>query len=287
LASFLILGAGYMGAALAEVALEQDHSVTLADNWHLTERSRLAELEREGARVETADIRSREDVERLLEHRPDRVYLLAAQASRIVASTDPDYTETTNVTGPRRVVEALVDDGGVQLVYASSLNVYGPDLKGRIDPDHPYGPQRDLAHLSKIWGELCLDMYAREHGIDLAILRFGIVYGPSAVEHDRPEHQTVVDRFRRLASAGEPLPLDDGGKATVGVVHVEDAACIMLGMPEQSGVTVANVAAETVTVAGIAALARGEEASGSPACSFGSPFTYRYRLADYMKRALT
>ena len=59
MSSFLILGAGYMGAALAEVALEQDHDVTLADNWYLTERSRLAELEREGARVETADIRDR------------------------------------------------------------------------------------------------------------------------------------------------------------------------------------------------------------------------------------
>ncbi|HEV2814654.1 MAG TPA: NAD-dependent epimerase/dehydratase family protein, partial [Solirubrobacteraceae bacterium] len=28
------------------------------------------------------------------------------------------------------------------------------------------------------------------------------------VEHDRPESVTVIDKFRRLAAAGEPLTLD-------------------------------------------------------------------------------
>jgi UDP-glucose 4-epimerase len=284
LSSFLILGAGYMGAALAEVALEQDHEVTLADNWYLTQRDSLTELEREGARVETADIRKAEDVDRLLSQKPDRVYLLAAQASRVVASSDPDYTESTNVTGPRRVAEALAQPDSPQLVYASSLNVYGGDLEGEIAADHPYGPQGDLAHLSKIWGELCLAMYAREHGFDLAILRFGIVYGPSIVEHSNPENQTVVDKFCRLATAGEPLPVDGGGKATIGVVHVEDAACIMLEAPREPGVTVSNVAAETVTVGDVAALAGGGEATGTPRFRFESPFEYRHALRDYINR---
>jgi UDP-glucose 4-epimerase len=284
MSSLLILGAGYMGAALAEVALEQDHEVTLADNWHVTDRGQLAELEAEGATVETADIRSREDLDRLLAARPDRVYLLAAQASRLVAETDPDYTESTNVTGPRRVAEALIAAGCPPLVYASSLNVYGHGLQGQVRAGDAYGPQRDLAHLSKIWGELCLSMYAAQHGFDLALLRFGIVYGPSCVEHSAPEHQTVVDKFCKLAAAGEPLPLDDGGKATIGVVHVEDAACIMLNSPSQAGVAAANVAAESVTVGDIAALVRGEEPGGNPRFTVDTPFDYRYGLRDYLAR---
>jgi UDP-glucose 4-epimerase len=280
--SLLILGAGYMGAALAEVALEQDHDVTLADNWHATERAQLRELEAEGATIVSADIRNREDVERLVERRPERVYLLAAQASRIVAEREPDYTEETNVTGARRVAEALARTGGSALIYASSLNVYGPDPRGEVDSSYPFGPQGDLAHLSKIYAELCLELYARRAGFDLAILRFGIVYGPSAVEHSDPDHQTVVDKFRRLAAAGEELVLDDGGRRTIGVVHVEDAACIMLGAPREPGISVVNVAAESVTVAGIAALARGEQPSEQPACRFETPFDYRFRLADYM-----
>jgi nucleoside-diphosphate-sugar epimerase len=276
--SLLVLGAGYIGAALAERALDAGDSVTLADNWYATDRSQLAELEQRGARVETADVRDRSQLDDLLAKGFDRVYLLAAQASRPLSVSEPDYTEETNVTGARHVAEAVVAAGGMPLVYASSLHVYGPSPRGEIGPDHPYGRQADLAHLSKVYEELCLDMYARNHGFDLALLRLGIVYGPSPVEHGRPESQTVVDKFRRLAAAGEPLTLDAGGEATIGVVHVDDVAHIMLDATAGT----ANVAAESVTVAGVAALARGEGPSGSPACTYVTPFSYRHELAGYL-----
>jgi nucleoside-diphosphate-sugar epimerase len=125
-------------------------------------------------------------------------------------------------------------------------------------------------------------MYARREAFDLAILRLGIVYGPSPVEHERAESQTVVDKFRRLAAAGRPLPLESGGSATVGVVHVGDAARILHQAPTAPGVTIANVAAESVTVAGIAALAEGREPAEGPACSFTTPFAYRHLLAEYL-----
>jgi nucleoside-diphosphate-sugar epimerase len=281
-ARLLILGAGYLGAALAESALEQGHSVVLADNWYATDLEQLDGLKHAGAVLHTADIRNREDLDSLLAQRPQRVYLLAAQASRPLADRDPDYTEQTNLTGARRVAEAVAAAGGPALVYASSLHVYGSPLRGRIGPDHPYGPQGDLAHLSKVYAELCLGMYARGAAFDLALLRLGIVYGPSPVEHEQPESQTVVDRFRRLAARGQKLPLDDSGKATIGVVHVEDATRILLESPGGRGISAANVAAETVTVADVAALARGEEPRGSAACIFETPFTYRHRLADYL-----
>jgi nucleoside-diphosphate-sugar epimerase len=275
----LILGAGYIGAALADRALADGQDVVLADNWYATERGQLAGLEERGARVETADIRSGEDLDRLLAERPSRVYLLAAQASRPLAERDPDYTEETNVTGTRRVAERLARTQAGAVVFASSLNVYGPDLRGEVTTDHPYGRQGDLAHLAKVYGELCLDLYARAAGFALAILRLGIVYGPSPVEHDRPESQTVVDKFRRLAAAGEPLPLDNGGRATIGVVHVDDVSRVLLETPPG----VANVAAETVSVADVAALARGDEPAGGSGPTFVTPFSYRHRLADYLR----
>jgi dihydroflavonol-4-reductase len=280
----LILGAGFLGSRLGDVALAAGEDVLLADNWYATDPAQLSGLEERGARVETADIRRPDHVERLLALSPARVYLLAAQASRPLADHDPDYTEETNVTGVRRVAEAVSAVARPPaVVFASSLNVYGPDLAGEVGPERPYGPQGDLAHLSKIYGELCLSLYARRAGFDLALLRLGIVYGPSPVEHEAAESQTVVDKFRRLAAAGRPLPLDDGGRATVGVVHVEDVARAMLESPSQPGVTAANVAGETVTVADVAALAEGREATGRPGWTCSTPFEYRHRLAAYLR----
>jgi nucleoside-diphosphate-sugar epimerase len=276
----LVLGAGYVGGALAERALTAGTEVVLADNWYATRREQLAKLEERGARVETADIRHREEVDRLLAEDPERVFLLAAQASRPLSELEPDYTEETNVTGARRVAEAVAERGGPMLVYGSSLHVYGPGLTGEVDTGRPYGPQTDLAHLSKVYAELCLGLHARRGGFDLAVLRLGIVYGPSPVEHERPESQTVVDRFRRLAEAGEELQLDEGGKATIGVVHVDDAAGILL----ESDPGVANVAAETITVADVARLARGEEPTDEPAFTVRSPFGYRHTVREYLGR---
>ncbi len=278
MARVLVLGAGYIGAKLGELALGAGHEVVLADNWFATERSQLDGLAAAGARVETADIR--EDIGELLDPRPDVVHLLAAQASRPLSERDPDYTEETNVSGTRRVGRAIGEAKVPLLVFGSSLNVYGSDLTGRIGPSTPFGHPTDLAHLSKIYGEVALALKSRRFAFDLAILRLGIVYGPSPVEHSAADSQTVVDKFRQLAQAGEELPVDEGGRATIGVVHVADAARILLDAKPGAE----NVAAETVTVADVAALARGEDPAGGAAVTITSPFAYEHRLADYLRR---
>jgi nucleoside-diphosphate-sugar epimerase len=272
----LVLGAGYIGAEVGRQALARGDEVVLADNWHATDRAQLDSLD---ARVETLDIRDRDAAGALLAEGFDRVAFLAAQGSRPLSFVEPEYTEQTNLVGTRVVAELI--RAGTSVAFGSSLHVYGGGrrVSGEIGPDHGYGPQDDLAHLSKIYSELLLDLHARRAGFELATLRLGIVYGPSLVEHARPELTTVVDKFRRLADAGEELTIDDPA-ATIGVVHVEDAARILL----EAGSGVANVAAETITVGDVAALARGERATGTPACTYASPFAYAHRVRDYLSR---
>jgi UDP-glucose 4-epimerase len=276
----LVLGAGYVGAALAARALDGGREVTLADNWSATDEAQVAPLAARGARVVTADVRFPHDVDALLAAEPERIVLLAAQASRPLADADPDYTEQVNCTGVRHVAEAVARAGGPPVVFGSSLHVYGSGLSGSVGADRPYGEQGDLAHLSKVYGELVLKMHARRAGFGVSLMRLGIVYGPSPVEHDRPESVTVVDTFRRQAAAGEPLTLDDGGRATIGVVHVDDAARILLEVGEPGAF---NVAAETITVADVAALAEGREPAGGAAWTVESPFAYSHTVAEYLR----
>lgn len=276
--SILVLGAGYVGAAIAEQALDAGDDVVLADNWYATGREQLAPLEARGARVVTADLRSREEVGALVAERPDRVLLLAAQASRPLSFTEPEYTEQTNLVGPRFVAEAVAEAGGMPLLFASSLHVYGAGLSGEVRPERPYGAQGDLTHLSKVYAELLLRMLADHHGFPLAIMRLGVVYGPSPVMHDRPESVTVIDKFRRLARAGEPLTVDDGGRATIGAVHVDDCARILLEAREG----IENVAAETISVGDVAALAQGREPSGGAQWTITSPYRYEHSVAEYL-----
>src|SRR3954449_1236712 len=97
----LVLGAGYIGAKVAQLALARGEEVVLADNWHATRREQVEDL---GARVETIDVR-----EPLPALEADRVIYLAAQASRPLSWKDPAYTEQTNLVGARHVAQAAGD----------------------------------------------------------------------------------------------------------------------------------------------------------------------------------
>lgn len=277
MARLLILGSGYLGGAIAARALDAGDEVVLADNWFATERAQTAALEARGARVLDLDIRDPDALDVALAEPHDVLHLTASQASRPLSFADPDYTEETNVLGIRRVAERA----RAPVVFASSLHVYGGPLTGAVGAERPYGEQGDLAHLSKVHNELALKLFARRTGFALALLRLGIVYGPGPIEHDRPESVTVVDKFRRLAAAGEPLPLDDGGRATIGVVHLDDAARIFHAC-RPDAITAANVAAETITVGDVAALAEGRAPAGEATWTVESPFAYEHRVAEYL-----
>src|SRR5215218_2219210 len=133
----LILGAGYIGAAVAELALGRGEEVVLADNWRTTDRAQLDGLAAAGARVETADIRDRAALDALLAGAPRRVLLLASQASRPISEREPDYTEQTNLTGARLVAEAVAASSAQEVLHGSSLHVYGGGLRGEITAAAP------------------------------------------------------------------------------------------------------------------------------------------------------
>src|SRR5213593_123362 len=135
-AVILVLGAGYIGAKVAELALARGEEVVLADNWHTTAREQVEGL---GAAVLDVDVREPAQDADALALQPRRVVFLAAQASRPLSWRDPAYTEQTNLVGARLVAEAVRDAGAPPVAFGSSLHVYGPAVEGEIHHEHPYG----------------------------------------------------------------------------------------------------------------------------------------------------
>jgi DNA-directed RNA polymerase specialized sigma24 family protein len=73
----LVLGAGYIGAALAELALARGLDVTLADNWYAIARTQLSRFWRRG-RVERAALaRLRVEVPTVADRELERIDELA------------------------------------------------------------------------------------------------------------------------------------------------------------------------------------------------------------------
>ena len=148
-ASLLILGAGYIGAAIASHAAERGETWC----WPTTGTPPTARRWRASpGEVRTADIRVRSDLDALLAG-PFDVSTCRPRRRAGRCRADPEYTEQTTWW-------ACATSGGVLadvplLVYASSLHVYG---RGRPATSAPTALRRqgDLAHLSKIYAELCL-----------------------------------------------------------------------------------------------------------------------------------
>ena len=261
----LVTGLGYMGSALAEELLRHGETIVGLENGFSTDPAALDRLATAGVRIVTGDIAEPADVERAFAQGSiDTVYHFAAQASAHPAAAPPEYTERSNLQGPRVVLDAMVRHGVRTMVYASSFKVYGDSPAGAVDESRPYGAFQDLSHLSKVYVEKLLEMYALRHGLRCLALRFGIVYGLSPVFKTDERFMTAPNKFCRQAARGEPLTVYGGGHVHAGFVHVADAVRATLAAAAHEGFTgyapinvvgeVASLAALARTVAGVAGM---------------------------------
>jgi nucleoside-diphosphate-sugar epimerase len=253
----LVTGVGYIGAALVASLLAAGERVIGFDNGFATDRSALAELAHSGEFcLVDGSVSSARSVARAFTQSPIRtVYHAAAQASGYVAAARARYTETTNLTGPRIVLDAALRAGVERFVYLSSFRVYGDVLPRRLDERAPYGSPPDLAHLSHIYGEKLLESYARRGSVRAVAVRLGVVYGVGPVMKTDYRYMTVPNKFCLQAVRGEPLRVYAGAATPTAFVHLADACAALRAAAEidwPECFTVANAASEVVTVPDVA-----------------------------------
>jgi nucleoside-diphosphate-sugar epimerase len=255
----VVIGVGYIGSRLVQELLFQGRDVVALDNYFSTDRRAIELLGRSADfRFVEGSVSDEEAIARALRGagNVDAVYLLAAQASAHPDAATPGYTEQTNLSGPRLVLEALARLAQPPpLVYASSLRVYGAPLAERVDEDTPYGRFGDLSHLSKIYVEKLLEMYAETSGVTSRAVRLGLTYGVAPVMKTDRRFMTAPNLFCWQAAVGEELQVRTAD--WLGLIHVEDAARALIwaaeGIPTP-GYLAVNAAPEVETLGTIARL---------------------------------
>jgi nucleoside-diphosphate-sugar epimerase len=226
MANYLVTGAaGFIGARVAALLLEQGHTVLGVDNLNdaydvRMKAHRLDGLrDRDGFSFVKADIRAREDVAALKSGGPfDGVLNLAARAGVRASLENPWLYYDTNVTGTLNLLEFARTQEVPKFVLASTSSIYGegaplptPEDADTSCPIQPYAASKKAA-------EVLGYSYHALYGLDVTVFRYFTVYGPAG----RPD--MVMFRFIQWIAEGRAVRINGDGEQTRGFTYVDDIA---------------------------------------------------------------
>jgi len=146
-------------------------------------------------------------------------FVIHLAASLGVQNTEINRLECLyiNIHGTVNVLEACVKERVKKVVFASSSEVYGEQVRNPITEDAPWNPKSNYA-VSKIVGEEYLRAYKETYGLEYNIGRFFNVYG----ENQRTDF--VLPKFVNMVMNDTPPTLFGEGNQVRCFCYVEDAA---------------------------------------------------------------
>ena len=154
--------------------------------------------------------------------------------------TSPDSMFRTNVTATERLFRLAQQAGVEDIVYSSSLYVYGSHTgtpafeKEQVFPTTNYG-------ISKLAGELLLRKVALESGIRWHCPRFYFIYGPN--QFALGGYKSVIVKNFENAIEGRPLTINGDGNQKLDYVYIDDLIGILNALIDSKRSTgVLNVA---------------------------------------------
>jgi len=171
------------------------------------------------------------DMPRLLDvikrHRITHIVHAAAFVGAVSAA-NPALSIQVNITGTVNVLEGARLFDVSRVVYTSAKGIYGP-IRGEYGPPHyrpipedmPKDPQR-IYDSAKLMAEQTVLYYAKNFGIDAAILRFATTYGPGKTA--RHGKMGVTSQIVEAPFNGQPFHHPYGSEAKDDFVYNKDSA---------------------------------------------------------------
>lgn len=190
-------GAGFIGAHLTRRLLADGWDVLILDNLSSGYRTNIPD----GARFQWLDL-TRDDVILELPKEPvDVVFHLASHVGQELSFEHPLYDFKANGQSTVSLLNWCVQRGVKQMIFASSMNVYGePDSlpvteSAAIKPPSPYA-------VGKISSEYFCSIY-QNFGVSSTCLRLFNVYGP--LQDMRNMTQGMMSIYMAYVARGEPV----------------------------------------------------------------------------------
>ena len=221
-------GAGYIGSTVAQLLLDQGHTVVVYDNLCHARREAVPA----GARFIEGDIADRDPLERLLrEQKIDAVLHFAALIEAGESMQRPEQYFRNNTASTLGLLEAMLSANVKKLVFSSTAAVYGEPESTPIREDAALRPTNPYGE-SKLLVEQMLAWLHRIHGLRYASLRYFNVAGAIAGrgESHEPESHLIplildvaLGRRKSIKIFGTDYPTPDG-TCIRDYIHVRDLA---------------------------------------------------------------
>ncbi|MEP7200298.1 MAG: NAD-dependent epimerase/dehydratase family protein, partial [Chloroflexota bacterium] len=214
--NFLITGGtGFIGSALANALVAQDHHVRALDDLSAGGERHVLD-----ARVHftRGDVR---DIPKLwtLLNGIDCVFHLAARVSVPESVQYPVEYNEVNVGGTVSLMAAVRDAGVKRVVLASSGAIYGEQPQQPVAESAAVNPQTPYA-VSKLAAEQYVLAIGALWKIETVILRVFNAYGPG--QPLPPSHAPVVPRYLKQVIGGGSIMVFGGGTQTRDFVYIDD-----------------------------------------------------------------
>ncbi len=214
----LVTGAtGFIGGRLAErLAAEEDATVTGSGR----NLQKAAALQKQGVQLMQADLLDETRMGELVKGQ-DVVFHVAAWLGGGRVQDQEAEAYAMNVTASELMVRLVAAAEVPRLVFVSSIATYGLPQRPQVDEDHPLDTStaNDLYGRTKALGEIHATALAQELGVNMAVVRPALVYGP------RSQGWSV--QMLQLVQKGTPV-LFGGGHGHAWPVYIDNLVDGML-----------------------------------------------------------
>ena len=211
-------GAGFIGAEVVTILVDQKGE-------RPTIFSRNPSVEQLGVSADDVDV-IRGDVgnfshviDAVSTTKPEVIYHFGAMLS-MPSESDPAASVQTNAMGTFHVLEAARLFGVRQVIFASSMGVFGSGISGDVKDDFTLQRPVLLYGATKLFGEHLGLFYKRKYGIDFRGLRFPSIIGPGV---RTPGVVQYTSRIIEESANGNPFTLRVNPDQRVSVMYISEA----------------------------------------------------------------